>query len=78
MGIEITNRPCPWNGAVAKGNYNRKGASKKSGNGLATVVGGPLNPDWCEWVMGFPIGWSASAPLATDRFQRWLLAHGKH
>jgi len=63
---------------TVKGNYNRKGASKKSGNGLATVVGGPLNPDWCEWVMGFPIGWSASAPLATDRFQRWLLAHGKH
>lgn len=133
------------------GNYNRKGASQKSGDGLATVVarlptlratdgerggrgdllavvkgrpnkhcrlptltandckpagraevmeyrqenrrttvqrlrsavtepeqlGGTLNPDWCEWFMGWPIGWTASEPLATDRFQRWLLGHGR-
>lgn len=25
-----------------------------------------------EWMMGWPIGWSASAPLATDRFRLWL------
>ena len=23
---------------------------------------GPLNPEWCEWFMGFPIGWTASPP----------------
>jgi hypothetical protein len=71
------------------GNYNRKGASKTSGDGLATVLkrtptlcardwkdsgspseynrneprlgaifGGPLNPTWCEWYMGFPLGWT--------------------
>ena len=103
------------------GNYNRKGASKTSGDGLATVIrrmptlratdgerggrgdllaiirgrpnkhcrmptlpaeepeniGGTLNPDWCEWFMGWPIGWTASAPLGTDRFQQWLLGHGR-
>lgn len=26
---------------------------------------GPLNPEWCEWYMGYPIGWSASTPSAT-------------
>lgn len=40
------------------GNYNRKGATKTSGNGLATVVGGKLNPTWVEWLMGFPLGWT--------------------
>ena len=23
---------------------------------------GPLNPEWCEWFMGFPIGWTESLP----------------
>jgi hypothetical protein len=40
-------------------------------------LGGTLNPDWCEWFMGWPIGWTASEPLATDRFQQWLLGHGR-
>ena len=41
------------------GNYNRKGASPTSGNGLATVVGGPLNPRFVEWMMGLPDDWTA-------------------
>jgi len=41
---------------------------------------GQLSPDWTEWLMGWPIGLTASRPLATDRspyaprwrFQSWL------
>jgi len=44
---------------------------------LNAEVGGPLNPDWCEWFMGWPIGWTASAPLGTDRFRQWLRLHGR-
>ena len=40
------------------------------------LTGGTLNPDWTEWLMGWPIGLTASAPLATDKFQRWLRSHG--
>ena len=25
---------------------------------LQTHVGGQLNPDWVEWLMGFPVGWT--------------------
>jgi DNA (cytosine-5)-methyltransferase 1 len=25
---------------------------------LATKAGGQLNPQWVEWLMGFPIGWT--------------------
>ena len=44
---------------------------------LNAVVGGPLNPDWAEWLMGWPIGWTDLQPLGTDRFQQWSSSHGK-
>jgi hypothetical protein len=99
------------------GNYNRKGASPTSGDGLATWVkqrlptpivhdskamgpselnrkspclaamvkwpkesqqpGGPLNPEWVEWLMGWPIGWTALEALETGRFQQWKCSHGR-
>ena len=30
----------------------------EGGLDLATSLGGQLNPMWCEWLMGFPIGWT--------------------
>ena len=44
----------------------QKGASKTSGNGLATVIGGKLNPTFVEWLMGFPIGWTDCDVLETQ------------
>lgn len=44
---------------------------------LPEVIGGQLNPDWVEWLMGWPIGWSDLKPLETDRFRQWLRQHGK-
>ena len=37
-----------------------------------------LNPEWVEWLMGWPIGWTDLKPLATDKFQRWQNLHGKY
>nr|WP_290034281.1 hypothetical protein [Acinetobacter pittii] len=37
--------------------------------------GGRLNPNWVEWLMGWPIGWTDLKPLETDKFQSWLQAH---
>jgi hypothetical protein len=48
-----------WPTATVNGNYNRKGASATSGDGLQTAVDGKLNPDWVESLMGFPEGWTA-------------------
>jgi DNA (cytosine-5)-methyltransferase 1 len=36
---------------------------KKSQN----LVGGKLNPNWTEWLMGWPIGWTDLKPLETDK-----------
>ena len=29
--------------------------------------GGPLNPMWVEWLMGWPLGWTDLKPLETDK-----------
>ena len=42
-----------------------------------TEASGQLSPDWVEWLMGWPIGWTASAPLATDKFRQWCASHGR-
>jgi hypothetical protein len=40
-------------------------------------VGGTLNPTWVEWLMGWPLRWSDTRPLPTDKFQQWLRWHGR-
>jgi len=43
---------------------------------LAAQVGGPLNPNWVEWLNGWPIGWTDLGALETDRFRQWQHSHG--
>lgn len=69
---------------TVKGNYNKASLSKKAGDGLATAVnkletgdGGPLNPEFVEWLMGWPIGWTDSGPLEMAKFRKWLAEHGR-
>jgi len=39
----------------ARGNGQTHG---EGGPSLDVVAGGTLNPDWVEWLMGFPVGWT--------------------
>lgn len=71
-GVQLANQVAAktWPTPTLNGNHNRKGLSAKSGDGLATSVKAsaessgesiqptPLNPQWVEWLMGFPIGWT--------------------
>ncbi len=54
----------------------KRGSNSPGGTPLPVAAGGTLNPPWVAWLMGWPIGWTALEPLATDRFQRWLSLHG--
>lgn len=47
-----------WPTLTVSGNWNRKGASPNSGDGLATAIGGRLSPLWLEWFMGLPPRWT--------------------
>ena len=41
------------------------GTKKRDGHapGLPEVVQGQLSPDWVEWLMGWPVGWTSLEPL---------------
>jgi hypothetical protein len=39
-------------------------------------ITGQLNPDWVEWLMGWPIGWTDLNALETDKFLMWPHTHG--
>ena len=57
--------------------HKRRGPNSKQ-QGLSNVEPaskGQLNPDWVEWLMGWPIGWTDLKPLETDRFQQWQQQH---
>ena len=55
-----------WATPTVEGNHDRKGLSPTSGDVLPTQVGGALNPTWVEWLMGLPLGWTASALSETE------------
>lgn len=40
------------------------------------LASGQLNPEWVEWLMGWPIGWTELGPLEMDRFHEWQQQHG--
>ncbi|EMO01987.1 hypothetical protein LEP1GSC109_2992 [Leptospira interrogans str. UI 13372] len=54
----------------------RKKRYSQGGLPLSFVLGGAWNPPWTEWLMDWPINWTAVEPLAKDRFQQWLDLHG--
>lgn len=37
----------------------------ENGRSLRTGGAGQLNPEWVEWLMGFPIGWTGLNALET-------------
>jgi hypothetical protein len=36
----------------------RRGAYSQGGKALSTILGGTPNPEFLEWLMGFPLGWT--------------------
>ena len=34
------------------------------------------NPEFAEWLMGFPRGWSALGAVEMPKFRQWLHSHG--
>jgi hypothetical protein len=61
---------------VGRSRMERTGS--KAGENLPQFLGGLLNPDWTEWLMGWPIGWTELKPLETDRFREWQQQHGAY
>lgn len=71
--------------AMAKGSsggaLTRKTGKSRENDRLDYAVevdakNGRLNPQWVEWLMGWPLGWTELQPLETGRFREWLQQHG--
>lgn len=76
QAVKMWPTPCARDyKGIGRSRLDRTGS--KAGECLPQVVGGMLNPDWTEWLMGWPIGWTDLKPLETGRFQKWLQQHGK-
>ncbi len=79
----ISETVCGWSGEMfatpqardyRSGSLDRWNDPRRSRN-LNDQVGGLLNPEWEEWLMGWPIGWTELKPLAMDRFHEWQRQH---
>lgn len=60
-GCVLYATPCRGDAKGTNGGGNHRS--------LRTDVSGQLNPEWTEWLMGFPSGWSALEPSAMQLFR---------
>jgi hypothetical protein len=65
-----------WKGQTQRGIYGPMDSVANLDRGDGKPIGGSLNPDWVEWLMGWPIGQTALKPLETGKFRQWWHSHG--
>lgn len=53
--------------------YAAAGWTPKGISGEMTLA--RLNPEWCEWLMGWPTKWTELNAAATDKFRQWQHSH---
>ncbi len=60
-GCVLFATPCRGDATGTNGGGNHRS--------LRTDVSGQLNPEWVEWLMGFPAGWSELEPSAMRSYR---------
>jgi len=75
LGRVVHLLPTPRATDGTKGIRTQQGAIKererrKNGQNLPTIAGGSLNPDWVEWLMGYPIGHTVLDASETQSFRK--------
>ena len=85
--VALWPTPCASEGRDCGTNWQSLAAMDKHGRIARRMAtrGGPetqqtqsaqLNPNWVEWLMGWPIGWTALGRLEMVKFQQWRQWHG--
>lgn len=73
LAVQVQHFPTPsandWKGSSKEG--QRRGQLTDPAMG-AVPAGGQLSPDWVEWLMGWPIGWTSLESLPRERYDEWL------
>lgn len=52
--------------------FNSPKESERNTPSLASIVQGIINPNWVEFLMGFPIGWTSMQPLPKLIVDNWV------
>ena len=55
----------------------KKNTTIEEARSMGAGNGGKLNPDWVEWLMGWPLGWTDLKPLETDKSHCVQQQHGE-
>lgn len=63
--------PTPIAHNAIEGNYAYE--QKRNTPTLASRAGGKLNPNWVEWLMGWPVGWTSLNPISYGEVLRWKI-----
>ena len=50
-------------------------SSDRLDHAVMALENGRLNPEFCEWLMGWPIGQTELRPLGMDKYQEWRQQH---
>jgi hypothetical protein len=60
LASEVDHRNKMWPTPTVNDSKNNGGPSqhRRTTIALNAKVGGALNPQWVEWLMGYPIGWT--------------------
>ena len=74
MGLSKATKiwPTPVADGDRKTNYQQGGTSLGYAVREETPIEGSLNPDWVEWIMGVPIGWTSLEPINKNNYYEWL------
>jgi hypothetical protein len=60
-----------WKGISGR---SSKGMERDLPTAVGCKAGGPLNPDWCEWFMNWPVGWTSTKELNGNEIEYWKTA----
>ena len=74
--------PTPCATEARQGFQDRSRGKKGSQESLSTFIqvspareaGGSLNPNWVEWLMGWPLGWTSTEPMPESTWAAWQQA----
>lgn len=77
--VDKRNWPTPMAGPIHDQDGGGHGGVKLAEAATEASVNEPgprgqLNPDWVEWLMGWPISWTSKEPLSPEAFDHWV--HG--
>lgn len=65
-------------GLISEQRWPTPTANRRSGlqsHGQNAILG-QLNPQWVEWLMGWPLGWTDLGVLEMAKSHEWLQQHG--